>query len=158
MLRERGFFFFFFKISDREHIDNISKWGKPITFFKCFHWWYLKLFFIDGLNQGQPELKCEINRFRKKYFPGAPGSKGDLEMKTIFSPLTRIWNSVTPSCQQKWIIHSSINFYWKLSCSKVAIAFSRGSSQPSNLTQVSCIAGRFFTILATRETQGDSLI
>ena len=32
-----------------------------------------------------------------------------------------------------------------------AIAFSRGSSQPRDLTQVACIAGRFFTFWATRE-------
>ena len=35
----------------------------------------------------------------------------------------------------------------------VAIPFSRGSSRPKDQTQVSCIAGRFFTIRATRETQ-----
>ena len=33
----------------------------------------------------------------------------------------------------------------------VAISFSRESSQPRNQTQVSCIAGRFFTNWATRE-------
>ena len=33
----------------------------------------------------------------------------------------------------------------------VAIAFSRGSSQPRNQTQVFGIAGRFFTDWATRE-------
>ena len=33
----------------------------------------------------------------------------------------------------------------------VAIPFSRGSSQPRDQTWVSCIAGRFFTIWATRE-------
>ena len=33
----------------------------------------------------------------------------------------------------------------------VAIPFSRGSSQPRGRTGVSCIAGRFFTIWATRE-------
>ena len=33
----------------------------------------------------------------------------------------------------------------------VAMPSSRGSSQPSNQTQVSCIAGGFFTIWATRE-------
>ena len=33
----------------------------------------------------------------------------------------------------------------------VAIPFSRGSSQPRAWTWVSCIAGRFFTIWATRE-------
>ena len=35
----------------------------------------------------------------------------------------------------------------------VAISFSRGSSQPRDRTQVSCIAGRFFTIWATREAE-----
>ena len=35
----------------------------------------------------------------------------------------------------------------------VAISYSRGSSWPRNQTPVSCIAGRFFTILATREAQ-----
>jgi len=33
----------------------------------------------------------------------------------------------------------------------VAISFSRGSSQPRTQTQVSCIAGRFFTLWATGE-------
>ena len=36
----------------------------------------------------------------------------------------------------------------------VAISFSRGSSWPRDQIQVSCIAGRFFTIWATREAQG----
>ena len=35
----------------------------------------------------------------------------------------------------------------------VAFPFSRGSSQPRDGTQVSCIAGGFFTSWATRETQ-----
>ena len=35
----------------------------------------------------------------------------------------------------------------------VAFLFSRGSSQPRNQTQVSCIASRFLTSWATRETQ-----
>ena len=34
---------------------------------------------------------------------------------------------------------------------RVAISFSRGSSQPRNRTRVSCIAGRRFTVWATRE-------
>ena len=33
----------------------------------------------------------------------------------------------------------------------VAISFSRGSSQPRDQTQVSCIAGRHFNLWATRE-------
>ena len=39
----------------------------------------------------------------------------------------------------------------------VAISFCRGSSWPRDLTQVSCIAGRFFTIWATREAPKISL-
>ena len=35
---------------------------------------------------------------------------------------------------------------------------SRGSSQPRDLTQVSYIAGRFFTIWATREAQPGALL
>ena len=36
---------------------------------------------------------------------------------------------------------------------RVAVPFSRGSSQPRDPTQVSCIAGRFCTSWATREAQ-----
>ena len=35
----------------------------------------------------------------------------------------------------------------------VAVPFSRGSSQPRDQTQVSCIASGFFTVWATREAQ-----
>ena len=34
----------------------------------------------------------------------------------------------------------------------IAISFSRGSSRPMNRTQVSCLAGRYFTIWATRKS------
>ena len=43
-------------------------------------------------------------------------------------------------------VHGIIILHW------VAISFSRGSSQPRDWTSVSCIAGRFFTARATRET------
>ena len=39
----------------------------------------------------------------------------------------------------------------------VAISFSRGSSWPRDQTWVSCFAGRFFTVWATREAPGMSL-
>ena len=38
----------------------------------------------------------------------------------------------------------------------VAIPFSRESSQPRDRIQVSCFAGRFFTICATREAQANN--
>ena len=62
------------------------------------------------------------------------------------------------------------DFLWHMDCSPpgssvhgisqakilecVVIPFSRGSSWPRAQIQVSCIAGRFFTIWATREAQG----
>ena len=39
-----------------------------------------------------------------------------------------------------------------------AISFSRGSSRPRDQTWVSCIAGRYFTIWATREAQFFNII
>ena len=38
----------------------------------------------------------------------------------------------------------------------IAIPFSRGFSLPRDWTRVSCIAGRFFTILVTREAPGEN--
>ena len=46
---------------------------------------------------------------------------------------------------------SVLGILWARILEWVAIPFSRGSSLPRNQTQVSCIAGRFFTIWATRE-------
>ena len=59
--------------------------------------------------------------------------------------LSRVWLFVTP-----WTIHGILQARipeW------VAFPFSRGSSQPRDRTQVSCIAGKFFTSWATREAQ-----
>ena len=41
---------------------------------------------------------------------------------------------------------------------RVAISSSRGSSQPRNQTRVSCIAGRFFTVWATRKAPDNTYI
>ena len=46
----------------------------------------------------------------------------------------------------KWKLLSHVLLEW------VAFPFSRESSQPRDQTQVSCIAGRFFTSWATRES------
>ena len=40
----------------------------------------------------------------------------------------------------------------------VAFPFSRGSSQPRDWTQVSCITGRFFKSWATGEAQMEALV
>ena len=48
---------------------------------------------------------------------------------------------------------SPVHEYWTRILEWDAIHFSMGSSQPRDWAQVSCIAGRFFTIWATREAK-----
>ena len=50
-------------------------------------------------------------------------------------------------------VHSYKELYAIIKLEWVAFPFSRGSSQPRDQTQVSCIAGGFFTSWATREAQ-----
>ena len=58
-------------------------------------------------------------------------------MSNSLGPLTKNWNGSLQARILEW----------------VAIPFSRGSSQSKDWTQVSCIAGRFFTSWATGEAQ-----
>ena len=60
--------------------------------------------------------------------------------RTLFDPMNR-----SPPGSPVHGIHQARILQW------VAVPFSRGSSQPSDPTLVSCIAGRFFTIWAIRE-------
>ena len=56
----------------------------------------------------------------------------------------------------KWKLLSHVHVHGILQATTlewVAYPFSRGSSQFRDQTQVSCIAGRFFTSWATREAQ-----
>ena len=71
--------------------------------------------------------------------------KGNCHFFFFLKLLSRVQLFATP-----WIMESmkfSRPEYW----SGVAHPFSRGSSQPKDQTQVSCIAGRFFTSWTTRD-------
>ena len=63
--------------------------------------------------------------------------------KVKWKPLSHVWLFATPWTVVHGILQARI-----LEC--VAFPFSRGSSQPRDWTQVSHIAGRFFTSWATR--------
>ena len=63
----------------------------------------------------------------------------------LLSRVQHFVNSWTVAHQAPLSIGFSRQEYW----SGVAIPFSRGSSRPRDRTQVSCIAGRFFTIWVT---------
>ena len=52
----------------------------------------------------------------------------------------------------RWLQGSSVHrIFQERALEWIAISFSRGSSRPRDRTQVSCIAGRRFTLWATRE-------
>ena len=62
------------------------------------------------------------------------------------------WEKILKTCN--WQMMSSIHGILQARMLEwVAFPFSRGSSQPRDWTQVSCIAGGFFTSWATREAQ-----
>ena len=73
----------------------------------------------------------------------------------VLLSIMKVEVKVTQSCPTPWdpmdyTVHGvlqAILLEW------VAFPFSRGSSQPRDGTQVSCITGRFFTSWATREAQ-----
>ena len=75
--------------------------------------------------------------------PGQNTRVGSLSLLQGIFP-TQGLNSSLPHCRQILYQLSHKGSPKILEC--VAYPFSRGSSQPRNLTWVSCIAGRFFTI------------
>ena len=86
--------------------------------------------------------------------PHPTGQRGPPEHvhgKGIVLVPSRAWLCATP----RTVAHQAplpMGFSRQVVLERVAIAFSRGSSRPRNRTWVSCIVGRFFTSLATRET------
>ena len=58
---------------------------------------------------------------------------------------------------RRWILYRLSHWGNPRILEWIACPFSRVSSWPRNWTRVSCIAGRFFTSWATRETQSESV-
>ena len=70
--------------------------------------------------------------------------------------LSRVWLFATP-WTLAYQVPPSMGFFQARVLEWIAISFSRGSSRPRNRTRVSCIAGRRFTVWATREALGNLL-
>ena len=68
----------------------------------------------------------------------------------FFNQKKRAIHSVVSDSATPWIVAClaplSVGFSRQKSLEWIATPFSRGSSQPSNWTQISCIAGGFFTV------------
>ena len=93
-------------------------------------------------------------RYRKGANLGWNRSKKGTDQRFLRGFYLGDWDAVSevkvaqscPTLQAHGILQAKI-LEW------VALPFSRGSSQPRDWTQVSCIAGWFFTIWATRESK-----
>ena len=89
-----------------------------------------------GIKPGSPALQADA-------LPSEPPGKPKVKMKvaqlcpTVCDPTDCVVHGILQARILEW----------------VAFPFSRGSSQPRGRTQVSCIAGGFFTSWATREAQ-----
>ena len=84
-------------------------------------------------------------QFTPSHNPGV----GSLSLLQQIFP-TQESNPGLPHC--RWILYPLSHKGSPRILEGVAYPFSNGSSQPRNWTRVSCIAGRFFTNWATRET------
>ena len=70
----------------------------------------------------------------------------------VLSRFSRVWLFATPWTVAHWA-PLSMGILQARILEWVAMPFFRGSSQPRDQTQVSCIAGGVFTVWATREAQ-----
>ena len=150
----------------RNHVTDLSRGPEHL------HNW-------DAATQSQgaalwgPELVKSLKTQTRKFCP----SSQQASVKWLQVPLVR-WGSQPANCflGPRWVIQSKHREKWKwLSSVRLfvtpwtiahqaplsmgvsrqeywsGILFSRGSFQPEDQTQVSCIAGRFFTFWATRK-------
>ena len=100
---------------------------------KCHHCWieaglrtdFLPVFQCDAVKWGEKQKRCSLSR--------------------VWLSATHALNSL-PGFSVHEILQARI-------LEQAAIPFSRGSSWPSDQTHVSRIAGRFFTVWASREAQ-----
>ena len=126
-------------------IERFWRQGPWHLFFPC-----LKHLPLDCL-----EWNLVVKQSSANFFSKEPGSEHSRLMGyRSFSQLLNSAESPSPMSDSLWlsdcIVHGILQarrMEW------VAFPFSRGSSQPRDQIQVTCIAGRFFTSWAIREAQ-----
>ena len=97
------------------------------------------------VRQGIDESFSTCLKSESESCSAAAAAKSRQSCPTLCDPIgSVVSNSVTPWGYTVYGILQDRIVEW------VAFPFSRGSSQPRDPTQVSCIAGRFFTVRATR--------
>ena len=125
-------------------LEEISSLSHSTLFFYVFA-------LIDPLGQGQGYRSLGYNKY---IFEGV-GHPRRTHVDWLYCAV--LSHSVTSDSATSWTVaHQapvSMGILQARILKWVAILSSRGSSQPRDQTQVSCIAGRFFTSWATSEAQ-----
>ena len=111
------------------------------------------------LLKGRIKVNDYLNIHRKSIWQNSMYIHGKNSHRSLFRGNVCVYALVTQSCSTlcdpmdcrppSFSVHGILQariLEW------IAIPFFRGSSQPKDWTQISCIAGRLFTIWATRET------
>ena len=107
-----------------------------LAFLKFFSIFWPRVYWIDKWAQD--------TRFGRKYF--------FVDMRIVSIKTTKLPSEKWKSLSLIWLFATPWTVYGILQAMEwVDFPFTRGSSQPRNQTQVSHIAGRFFTSRATRE-------
>ena len=101
------------------------------------------IFLTQGLNQGLPHCRQLILPSEP---PGKPKGK-EIEVAQSCPTLCDPMDCSLPGSSVHGIFQAIV-LEW------IAISFSRGSSQPRDRTQASCIAGRFFNCLSHQRHLG----
>ena len=99
-----------------------------------FPWWLICLWLIGCLFQGKTSLGADL--YLQSSHVLVAHSCPTLWDPRDYSPPVSSVHGILQSRILEWVV----------------IPFSRGSSQPRDWTQVSCIAGIFFTVWATRDS------
>ena len=130
---------------ESDHVDTISSTTNRVFYFRyhtleCRERWILIIYMGFPCGSAGKESTCNVEDLGS--IPGLGRSPGEGKgYPRQFSVLENFTD-----CKVHGILQARI-LQW------VALPFSRGSSQPRDWTQVSHIAGRFFTSWATREAQ-----
>ena len=128
-------------------------WATSFSLFTFMHWrrkWQPTPVFLPGESQGREAWWAAVygvaqSRTRLKRHSSSSSSTHMKKVKVLVAQLLcNPLDCVPPGSSVHGILQARI-LQW------VAIPFSRGSSLLRDWTQVSCIAGKFFTIWSTRQ-------
>ena len=118
------------------HMDSLVV-AHRLSSWDAWAWLLHSLWDLSSLTRGWTHISCIarqiLNHWKVKVLVAQ-------SCPTLYYPIY-----YSPSCSSVHGVLQARLLEW------VAISFSRASSQPRVWTQVSCIAGRFFTIWATRQ-------